>query len=398
MEKYIINVRIIDKNRDEFADVAIKDGKISGIGDFKDRDNVTDGKNLVLMPAFVDLHVHFRDPGFTYKEDLKSGSLSALKGGYTAVNLMGNTKPVCDNMDIYSDIMKRGKELDLVDINQVIAVTENLEGKILTDMDNFDKSVKYLSDDGKGVVSTKVMYNALIKAKKNNLGIMVHAEDMDISSFDYRAAEDVMTIRDVYLAKITGTHVHFSHVSTADSLKAIIQGKQEGVNVTCEVTPHHISLFDMDYKVHPPIRSRKDVEYLIQGIKDGYVDAIATDHAPHTAEEKAKGSPGLVGLETAFCVSYTSLVRNNGLNLKDLSKVMSFNGAKLLKLNKGLIEVGYDADLVLLDLDKKIKVNADEFVSKSKNTPFNDKEFFGEVVWTMKSGNIKYQRREINAD
>ena len=154
----------------------------------------------------------------------------------------------------------------------------------------------------------------------------------------------------------------------------------------------------MDYKVHPPIRSRKDVEYLIQGIKDGYVDAIATDHAPHTAEEKAKGSPGLVGLETAFCVSYTSLVRNNGLNLKDLSKVMSFNGAKLLKLNKGLIEVGYDADLVLLDLDKKIKVNADEFVSKSKNTPFNDKEFFGEVVWTMKSGNIKYQRREINAD
>lgn len=285
-----------------------------------------------------------------------------------------------------------------MDINQVIAVTENLEGKILTDMDNFDKSVKYLSDDGKGVVSTKVMYNALIKAKKNNLGIMVHAEDMDISSFDYRAAEDVMTIRDVYLAKITGAHVHFSHVSTEDSLKAIIQGKQEGVNVTCEVTPHHISLFDTDYKVHPPIRSRKDVKYLIQGIKDGYVDAIATDHAPHTAEEKAKGSPGLVGLETAFCVSYTSLVRNNGLNLKDLSKVMSFNGAKLLKLNKGLIEVGYDADLVLLDLDKKIKVNADEFVSKSKNTPFKDKEFFGEVVWTMKSGNIKYQRREINAD
>lgn len=394
MKKLIKNVNIVDKDNNFFGEILIEDGKIIDVGEnfiVDEKTEVLDACGKTIMPAFVDLHVHFRDPGFTHKEDLKTGSLSALKGGYTTVNLMGNTKPICDSHEKQQDILKRAKEIDLIDIFQVVAVTKNFESEELVDYSTL-KGTKFLSNDGKGVISDLMMYKALLSAKENDKTIMIHAEMEEFSKIDYRISEDLMTIRDIYLSKITDTPIHLCHVSTIDSINAVRQGKKDGVKVTCEVTPHHIYLYDNDYKVHPPIRTEKDVLALVEAIKDGTVDAIATDHAPHTAEDKLKGSPGLVGLETAFCVSYTSLVKNYGLDIKILSKLMSYGGAKLLGVNKGLIQKGYDADLVMVDLDKKIKVDSENFASKSKNTPFEAMEFFGEVLMTMRKGEIKYKK------
>lgn len=396
VNKLIKNAIIVDKDSNFKGDILIEDGLIKEIAEKIENDKnyeVIDAKGKVVMPAFVDLHVHFRDPGFTHKEDLETGSKSALRGGYTTVNLMANTKPICDSEEKHNDIVTRGRDLDLIDIFQVVAVTENFDGQNLVDYSKL--TTKFLSDDGKGVLSDLTMYNALLKAKENNKTIMVHAETETFSKIDYRISEDLMTIRDLYLAKYTKSPIHFCHVSTVDSINAIRRGKEDGVKVTCEVTPHHIYLHDLPYRVHPPIRKKSDKEALIEAIKDGTVDAIATDHAPHTAEDKEKGSPGLVGLETAFCVSYTSLVRENGVDIKLLSKLMSYGGAKLLEVNKGLIKGGYDADLVFVDLDKKIKINPEEFASKSKNTPFEGMEFYGEILMTMKKGNVKYRKDEF---
>ena len=289
----------------------------------------------------------------------------------------------------YNDIMKRAKELDLVDINQIVAVTENFDGKNLVDYSKFENT-KFLSDDGKGVLSETTMYRAILEAKKYDKIIMIHAES-ELSPIDYRIAEDLMTLRDVYLAKRLDGRIHLCHVSTIDSLEAVRRGKKEGVKVTCEVTPHHIALWDNSYRVNPPIREKSDVEALIDGIVDGTVDAIATDHAPHTAEDKANGSPGLVGLETAFAICNTKLVKERNIDIRTLSKVMSYGGANLMGIKKGLLKEGYFADLVIVDTDKKIVVDSSKFASKAKNTPFDKMELYGEVLMTIKAGEIKYK-------
>jgi dihydroorotase len=209
-----------------------------------------------------------------------------------------------------------------------------------------------------------------------------------------RLAEDMMTIRDIELAKYTGGRLHMAHVSTIDSMKYIIEAKLHGAKVTCEVTPHHIFLTrDInDYRVNPPIREREDVEFLHYAIKNGFVDTIGTDHAPHTAEEKVKGSPGMVGLETAFSVCYTTLVRGNVITLQKLSEIMSKNPAKILGMNKGNISVGKEGDLVLVNLEEKYKIYSNEFVSKGKNTPFDGMEFYGQIEMTIKNGKILYKK------
>ena len=267
MKKIIKNEILVDKDINRVGEIKIEDGKIVEIGEnlsFDDSFEIIDAKGKTVMPAFVDLHVHFRDPGFTYKEDLKTGSLSALRGGYTTVNTMANTKPICSDLETYNDIMKRAKELDLVDINQIVAVTKNFDGKNLVDYSKFENA-KFLSDDGKGVLSETTMYRAILEAKKYDKIIMIHAES-ELSPIDYRIAEDLMTLRDVYLAKRLDGRIHLCHVSTIDSLEAVRRGKKEGVKVTCEVTPHHIALWDNSYRVNPPIRTKADVEALIDGI------------------------------------------------------------------------------------------------------------------------------------
>lgn len=394
MKILIKNSRIIDEELDFIGDLYIEDGKIVEWGENLNHECETiDGRELVLMPAFIDLHVHFREPGYTHKEDLETGGKAALKGGFTFVNLMGNTNPVCSSMEVVDYVLNRGKELNLVDIHQCVSITKDFDGQSLEHLDKLDNRVKIITDDGMGINSNIVMYNAMVKAKEKGLTIMTHAEDKDLTPIDYRISENIITVRDIYLSKTTGAKLHLAHVSTKEAIEEIRKAKAEGVNVTCEVTPHHISLWDNDYKVNPPIRGKADVDEIIRGIIDGTVDTIATDHAPHTKEEKENGSPGLSGLETSFSVTYTTLVKGDKISLNKLSKIMSASGARIMDINKGRIKTGYDADLVLVDLNKKVIIDRNTFLSKGKNTPFNGMEFFGEIVMTLKDGVVKYNRK-----
>lgn len=394
MDILIKGARIVDETLDFVGDLYIKDGSITDFGENLNYDCKTiNGEGMVLMPSFIDLHVHFREPGFIYKEDLFTGGLAALKGGYTLVNLMGNTNPICSSMQIVEYVLNKGKELDLTDLHQTVSITKDFDGQTLDHLETLDNRVKFISDDGYGVKSNIVMYNSMVKSKEKELTIIIHAEDEDLTPIDYRISENIITIRDLYLSKVTGASLHLAHVSTKEAMEEIKRAKSEGVNVTCEVTPHHIALWDNDYKVNPPIRTEADTEAIISGIIDGTVDTIATDHAPHSKEDKERGAPGLSGIETAFSVCYTSLVKANRIDLNKLSEIMSANGARIMKVKKGKIEKGYDGDVVLLDLSKEIIIDGEKFVSKGKNTPFNGMKFYGQVVTTIKGGKIKYTNK-----
>ena len=357
MNLLIKNANIIDLSHNFYGDLYIEDGLIKEIGkDLEKNCEIIDAKGLTLMPSFIDTHVHFRDPGFTHKEDIETGSKAAVRGGYTTVVLMPNTKPTCSSLETFNYVIERTKEIGLVDAYPVVTITKDLNGEDLSHLENFigNKNVKAISDDGRGVNNSKVMLEAMNIAKKNKWIVMSHAESEEFSKIDMRLAENMMTSRDVELAKYTGCRLHMAHVSTIEAMKYIIEGKKSGANITCEVTPHHIGLDNTksNYRVNPPIRDKEDVRFLIDAIKLGYVDCIGTDHAPHTDEEKDKGSPGMTGIELAFQICYTVLVKNNGLSLNDLSRIMSYNPGKILGLNTGKLEIGFNGDLVLVDLKK----------------------------------------------
>lgn len=395
MELLIKGARIVDFANDFLGDIYIKDGKINEIGISLDKDCETiDAKGYVLMPSFVDLHSHFRDPGLTYKEDIESGSRAAVRGGYTAVNLMGNTKPFCSNMDIVNYVLHKAKKVGLIDVHQAVTITKDLEGKDISHLETLDENVKCISDDGKGVESSRVLLEAMKIALKKNLVVMSHAQEKEVTEISSRLAENLMTERDIELAEFTGCHLHLCHVSTVEAMSDIIRAKKSGYkNITCEVTPHNIYLTgENKYKVNPPLREEKDRLFLIDSIRKGYVDAIGTDHAPHSKEDKENGASGISGIETAFSVCYTELVRNNKLDIKLLSKVMSKTPAEILRLKKGKICVGYDADLVIVDLNKKYKVDSSKFYSKGKNSCFDSMEFYGEVLRTIRKGKTVYKK------
>lgn len=396
MNLLIKNANIIDLSHNFYGDLYIEDGLIKEIGkDLEKNCEIIDAKGLTLMPSFIDTHVHFRDPGFTHKEDIETGSKAAVRGGYTTVVLMPNTKPTCSSLETFNYVIERTKEIGLVDAYPVVTITKDLNGEDLSHLESFigNKNVKAISDDGRGVNNSKVMLDAMNIAKKNKWIVMSHAESEEFSKIDMRLAENMMTSRDVELAKYTGCRLHMAHVSTIEAMKYIIEGKKSGANITCEVTPHHIGLDNTksNYRVNPPIRDKEDVRFLIDAIKLGYVDCIGTDHAPHTDEEKDKGSPGMTGIELAFQICYTVLVKNNGLSLNDLSRIMSYNPGKILGLNTGKLEIGFNGDLVLVDLNKKIKIDREKLVSKSKNTPFHGEDVYGNVVLTIKCGKIVYK-------
>ena len=396
MNLLIKNANIIDAYENFNGDILIIDGKISEIGKEINKTEVEtiDAKGLTLMPAFIDTHAHFREPGLTHKEDIESGSKAAAKGGYTGVCLMGNTNPICSSREVIEYVRNRAKEVGLVDIHQCVSITENFGGKSIEHLNAFedDRELVAITDDGVGVMDSSIMMKAMEKAKENNWIVMSHAEDKTFSKIDMRIAEDLMTIRDLYLAKVTKARLHMAHVSTVESITAIRRAKKEGANVTCEVTPHHIGLTteESNYRVNPPIREKDDVKAIIEGIKDGTVDCIGTDHAPHTQEDKEKGAPGMVGLETAFSICYTELVKKYGITINKLSELMSRNPANILGMNKGSITIGKDGDLVLVDLNKEVIIDKDKFVSKGKNTPFHGRKYFGEVVMTIKAGKVIY--------
>ena len=396
MNLLIKNVNLIDESNNFFGDIYIEKGLIKELGTELNKECETlDGKGLVLMPAFIDTHAHFRDPGFEYKEDIESGSKAAVRGGYTTVTLMPNTKPVCSSKKVLDYVVNKGKEVGLVDLYQTVSITKNLSGEEINHLREFEgnPNVKAITDDGNGVSDSKIMMEAMKIAKENNWIVMSHAESPEFSKVDMRLAENMMTWRDITLAKFVDCRLHMSHVSTKEAMKYIIEGKNDGVKVTCEITPHHLALNNKisNYRVNPPIREEEDVNFLIKAIKMNYVDCIGTDHAPHSKEDKEKGAPGMIGIEQAFSICYTKLVKENHISLNKLSQLMSGNAAKLLNLNKGKLQPGFLGDLVLIDLNKKRIFKEEDIVSRSKNTPFNGMEFYGDVVVTIKNGKIVYK-------
>ena len=380
-------------------EIYIRDGKIAAVGQdlsalAGEGETVLDAGGLTVLPAFVDLHCHWRTPGFEYKEDIETGSRAAAAGGYTFVNLMPNTKPVCSSAAQAEMVEQKATEIGLCDVNQTVSITKDFDGKTLDHLKTLPASVKFITEDGHGVQDNATMARAFAICTQRDITVMSHAEDMDLSALDYRLAENLETARNLYLAQSTGARLHMCHVSTKEALADILAAKARGVRVTCEVTPHHIWFWDSDFRVNPPIRAKEDVEALIAAMLRGEVEAIATDHAPHTEEDKRGGAPGMVGLETAFSVCYTKLCREYGMPLADLSRLMSRGPAEILGLNKGLIAEGYDGDVVLVELGEPYTVRREDFAGKSKNTPYDGLSLYGRVACTVKAGRVTYGTME----
>ena len=393
----IQNATLTDVDGVRTGDILIENGVIAAVGTnlAAQGHEVLDAAGLTALPAFIDLHCHFRTPGFEYKEDLHSGSKAAARGGYTFVNCMANTKPVCSSAAIAQSVMDEAQRIGLCDVNQCISITKDFDGKTVSHLKALPKNLRFISDDGKGVQSNETMWHAMQIAAEKGLTVMSHAEDMDISPQDYRLAENIETARNILLAQVTGARLHMCHVSTKEAMADIVQAKQRGVLVTSEVTPHHIYFADTDFRVNPPIRSKADVQALIAAMLAGEVEAIATDHAPHSDEDKANGAPGMVGLETAFSVCYTVLCKQNGMALSALSGMLSKGPAKILGLNKGLLAAGYDGDVVLVDLGHSYTVSKEDFAGKSHNTPYEGHSFYGLVKATIKAGKLTYEAQAL---
>ena len=388
----IQNARLSDGSA---VDLRLAGGKIAAIGLSlapESGEEVLAAAGRTLLPGFIDLHCHWRTPGFEYKEDIATGSAAAAAGGYTFVNLMPNTKPVCSSGEQAHAVMARAEQIGLVGVNQTVSITENFDGKTLDHLKTLPEDLRFVTEDGNGVQSANVMAKAFAICSQRGITIMSHAEDREVSPWDYRLAENLETVRNLHLCEYYGTRLHMCHVSTREAVEAIAAAKSRGVPVTCEVTPHHLWFADSEYRVNPPIRTADDVAALIEGIRAGAVDAIATDHAPHSDEDKEKGAAGMVGLETAFSVCYTKLCKEQGLELYLLEALMSRFPAAILGLDsKGRIAVGADADLTLVDLDAVWTVDKDKLHSKSRNCPYHGQTLTGRVVLTIRDGRITYK-------
>ncbi len=383
------------------VELYVKDGKIAAVGQdlaalAGENETVLDAGGLTVLPAFVDLHCHWRTPGFEYKEDIETGSRAAAAGGYTFVNLMPNTKPVCSSAAQAAMVEQKAAEVGLCDVNQTVSITEDFDGNTIDHLKTLPASVKFITEDGHGVQDNATMARAFAICTQRDITVMSHAEDMEISPWDYRLAEDIETVRNCWLSEYYQTRLHMCHVSTRGAIEAIQMAKLRGAPVTCEVTPHHLWFTNdtCDYRVNPPIRTADDVQALIDAIRSGVVDAIATDHAPHSEEDKLKGMAGMVGSETAFGVCYTKLCKEEGLPLELLSHLMSTRPAEILGLAKGQLEPGYDADFVLVDLDTPYTVDKNKLHSKSHNCPFDGAQLYGRVCATVKGGELTYQAEE----
>jgi dihydroorotase len=404
METLYKNIRIVDDTQDFMGCVLVEDGIITNVAEVIDEPAyeilgayglynrnliVRDftGEEVVLMPAFTDLHAHFRDPGFTWKEDLETGCLAAINGGYTAVNLMPNTNPVCNSVEQAREIEKRATEVNDIKVNQSLSMTKDLEGKDIEHLKALKKNeILFVTDDGKGVQNDEMMKQIFEICKEKNITVLSHAEDAQYSATDMRKAENEMTARDIRLFEHIGGRLHFCHVSTKEAMTMIVDAQERSLQVTCEVTPHHIFATDEDanhYRVNPPLREQDDIDALIKAIQNGNVFAITTDHAPHSIEDKERGAPGMIGLELAFPLCYTKLVISGFLSLSQLVKLMSTNPSVMMKLNKGNIAKGMNAEFVIAELNQEYKIDTNSMASKSKNTPFDGVWVFGKILETI---------------
>jgi len=386
MELLIKNVNIIDAKQSICGNVLIKNGSIKEIykedKPMNEEIEVIDGKGMALLPSFIDMHTHLRYPGFTYKEDLETGQNAALKGGYTHICAMANTKPACDNVNTVKHVLDEVEKMNLLDVYQIGAVTEELKGEKITNIKELRRYTKLFSDDGMTIFNDEIMGKALKLSNELDFTILTHCQP------EFEIVE-----RDLKLLKKIGGNLHICHISLKETAKIVREFKDNGHKFTCEVTPHHIFGNDLKYKVNPSFRKLEDVKSLIQAIKDGYIDVIGTDHAPHSKEDKEKGAPGISNIEVAFSMICKAF-ENNNISLNKLSEMMSYNPANILKLeNVGLIKKDYEANLVLVDLKEEYKIDVSKFVSKGKNNPFDGEMVKGRIKMTIKKGEIKYDNR-----
>ncbi|WP_130805487.1 dihydroorotase [Senegalia massiliensis] len=388
MDYIIKNAKIVDKRKTLTGDLWISNGKIKKISNNIDSvgKEIIDGEGKVVMPSFIDMHVHLREPGQTEKEDLITGEKAAVKGGFTHVCAMANTNPVCDNKTIIEYILNKHKENEICGLTQISALTKGLKGEEFVDIDEMLEFTNLFSDDGVNVDDDELFKEALKLSKEKNFKILTHCEP---------EAETIK--RDLKLIEEVGGNLHICHISLRESLDLIKEYKNKGLKFSCEVMPHHIFEWDNDYRVNPPFATKDDRDAMIEGIKEGIIDVIATDHAPHTKKDKENGAPGISGIEEAFSYVYT-IFKEEGISLNCLSEKMSYTPSKLLGLDEALIEEGKDANLVLVNLNESHKINTNDFVSKGKNTPFEGRQVYGKILKTIKNGEIVYKNEERKYD
>ncbi|HQU84482.1 MAG TPA: dihydroorotase [Pyrinomonadaceae bacterium] len=427
MKLLIANGHLIDPNEGQNSgkNLLIEDGIVKawlGANESAPEDaEVFDASGMIVAPGFIDLHVHLREPGQEHKETIATGCAAAVAGGWTSVCPMPNTNPVNDSAAFTRYMIEQAERAGLANIFPVGAITKSSGGSELAEMGEMKAAgAVAVSDDGRPVPNAGMMRRALEYAKDFDLPVVDHCEDKSLSSGGVMhegkislllglkgmpaLAEDLDAVRDIYLAKETGAHIHIAHISTKGALEAVRRAKAEGINVTCEVTPHHFTLtdkavegYDTNTKMSPPLRSEEHLEAILEGIKDGTIDAIATDHAPHHADEKAleydRAPMGITGLETALGLAFNELVHKGIIDLVQLVKLCSSNPAKIFNIpNRGTLKVGSVADITILDPDLVWTYKNSESRSKSKNSPFDNWQFTGAAVATIAGGKIVYRR------
>ena len=419
----IKNGRVLDpaNDRDEIMDIYVEDGIIQSVAKGIDvaADEIIDADGCYVTPGLIDLHVHFRDPGFEYKETIKTGGKAAAKGGFTTVCPMPNTNPVTDNVDTLKYVIDKANRETMINVLPVAAITVGQEGEYMTDIESLAAAGAIaISEDGKSVMNARLYRQAMKLAKRSDIVVMAHCEDKNLVARGVlnagpkakemgmfgimNAVEDSIVARDIVLAKNTGCKLHLCHCSTKDSVKMIALAKEEGLSVTGEVCPHHFTLTDEDipcddanFKMNPPLRSKEDVEALKAGLRDGIMDVISTDHAPHGADEKKKSikdAPfGITGLETSVCLTITELVETGYLTPLQMVEKMSYNPAKIIGIDRGTLTEGKVADITIIDPTAEWTIDSKEFVSLGKNTPFNGKKVHGKVLYTICNGEFAYK-------
>ena len=418
---YILKNGIVYNNgKFDRLDILVNDGVIASVSpSLTDSTAVSiDISDKYVFPGFADVHVHLREPGFIYKENVKTGTLAAAHGGYTTVLAMPNLSPTPDSIENLTPQLEAIKNDALIEVIPYGTITVGEKGDTLSDMEDIAPYVAGFSDDGRGVQSIEMMEKSMETAKRLGKIIAAHCEDNSLLRGGYIHDGEYAKLhghqgicsesewgpikRDVELVRKIGVAYHVCHISTKESVAIIREAKEQGVNITCETGPHYLTLTDMDlrdegrFKMNPPIRSKEDKEALIAGLCDGTIDMIATDHAPHSEEEKSKGLEkslmGVVGLETAFPVLYTRLVKEGIISLEKLVTLMSVSPKKRFNL-KGGTELGQRADLTVFDLDREYEINPEEFLSKGRSSPFRGDKVFGKCIMTMFGGKIVWQEK-----
>jgi len=423
MNTLLKNGTVIDyaSNTQKKLDILIENDKISKIAENIEvpADKVVDCTGLYIMPGMVDMHCHLREPGGEHKETIETGSKSAVAGGFTTICPMPNTNPTPDSAIVLEKIIKEAKRVNLCNVLPFSSVTKGEKGQELVDFKaQLEAGAIAFSDDGMPVENARMIREAMIEANKIGSFISEHCEEKSVSAGAINAgkiadklgvqgvlpeAEEIMASRDIVIAETNNLHTHICHISTKTSVDMIRSAKQRGVKVTCETCPHYYSFTveevlesGVNAKMNPPLREEKDKQAIIQGIKDGTIDTIITDHAPHAEEEKAKGlasAPnGIIGFETALGATITNLVEPGHISYLDMVRVMSYNPSKLLGIDRGEIKEGKVADLTIFDPNKEYVFLKENIVSKSKNTPWINKKLKGQVRYTIVSGNIVFER------